>query len=271
MTLTLGKAPFGNDPGEFNFERRGPSSVLYFEDCPREIRCEVAGAIVARSHRVKLLHESNRMPVYYFPEQDVRRELLSPSATTTRCPFKGQARYLSLRAGDHPIDDLAWTYPEPIAGAPALAGYIAFTWHKIERWFEEDEEVFVHARDPYHRIDIVPSSRPVKISIGGEILAESPRPLFLFETGLPTRYYFAADEVRYELFSPSTTASRCPYKGIASYFAVAAGGQALDDLAWVYPDPLAEAARVAGRISFFNERVDIDVDGEIQPRPKKLR
>src|SRR3712207_912723 len=195
MTLTIGTGPFG-DQGDkaFNFQVRAPGGhVLYFEDSPRWVRVTLGGETIADSKRVKLLHETGHLPVYYFPEADVRMDLLEESDHTTQCPFKGVASYWSVRVGDKVAENSAWSYPEPIDLAPPLAGYLAFYWRMMDHWYEEDEEVFVHPRDPYHRVDILESSRHVKVRVNGEVVAETERPKILFETGLPPRYYIPED------------------------------------------------------------------------------
>lgn len=269
MTLTIGTGPFSSQPGGvFNFRIERPAHALYFEDYPRRVRAVFDGRAVADSRRVELLHETGLLPVYYFPRDDVRLDLLEPSDRTTHCPFKGDASYWSLRAGDRVAENVAWAYPDPIEGAPPLAGYLAFYWDAMDAWFEEDEEVLVHPPDPYHRIDVRDSSRHVKVSLGGDVLAETDRPKLLFETGLPTRYYIPEADVRTGLLTPTETTTRCPYKGLASYWSVKAEDQTGQDLVWSYPAPLPEAAKVAGHLCFWNERIDLEVDGEPQARPR---
>ncbi|HZY56729.1 MAG TPA: DUF427 domain-containing protein [Rubrobacteraceae bacterium] len=270
MALTVGTGPFGEQSnGTFNFEAKPPwGHTLYMEDSPKRVRVIFNGETVADSRRVKLLHETGHLPVYYFPEEDLRHDLLEPSDHTTYCPFKGDASYRSVRVGDRVAENAVWSYPEPIDSAPPLAGYAAFYWNKMDAWYEEDEEVFVHPRDPYHRVDILDSSRHVRVLVNGEVVAETDRPELLFETGLPTRYYIPPEDVREELLVPSDTNTQCPYKGVASYWAVDAGGELFEDLIWYYPEPLPEAAKISGLLCFFNERVDLEVDGEKQPRPR---
>jgi uncharacterized protein (DUF427 family) len=269
MALTKGSGPFGEyAEGTFNFTREGPAHVLFWEDSPRRVRVQFGGETVADSRAAKLLHETGHLPVYYLPEEDVRKDLLEASDHTTHCPFKGDASYWSVRAGGRVADNAAWYYPSPLDHAPPLAGYIAFYWDRMDHWYEEDEEVFVHPRDPYHRVDVLPSSRHVRVLLDGEVLADSLRPMILFEAGLPPRYYLAAEDVRTELLTPTATLTRCPYKGSASFWSVRAGGETVPDLVWSYADPLPEVRRIAGRFCFYNERVDIEVDGEVGPRPQ---
>ena len=132
----------------------------------------------------------------------------------------------------------------------------------MDQWFEEDEEVFVHARDPYHRVDVVDSRRAVWVVAGGEDLATSTATRVLFETGLPVRYYIPRNDVRMDVMEPSDTRTQCPYKGTAEYFSARLGGEILEDIVWTYPNPIAECPRIANYTCFFNERVeDIYVDG----------
>ena len=269
MTLTIGTGPFG-DQGEktFNFEVEAPRDhVLYFEDSPRRVRVVLGGETVADSRRVKLMHETRHLPVYYFPEEDVRMDLLEVTDHTTTCPFKGEASYWSVRVGENVAENAVWSYPDPIESAPPIAGYLAFYWRKMDHWYEEDEEVFVHPRDPYHRVDVLESSRHVKVSVNGEVVAETDRPVVLFETGLPPRYYIPPDDVREDVLVQSDRHTQCPYKGIASYHSVEAGGETVKDLVWHYPEPIAAAEKIRGNLSFFNEKVDLEVDGELQERP----
>ena len=270
MTLTIGTGPFG-DQGEktFNFEVEAPRDhVLYFEDSPRRVRVILGGETVADSRRVKLMHETRHLPVYYFPEEDVRMDLLEATDRTTKCPHKGEASYWSVRVGENVAENAVWSYPDPIESAPPIAGYLAFYWRKMDHWYEEDEEVFVHPRDPYHRVDVLESSRHVKVSVNGEVVAETDRPMILFETGLPPRYYIPPEDVRKDVLVQSDRHTQCPYKGIASYHSVEAGGETVEDLVWHYPEPIAAAEKIRDNLSFFNEKVALEVDGESQERPQ---
>jgi uncharacterized protein (DUF427 family) len=270
MTLTIGTGPFG-DQGDktFNFQVQAPGGhVLYFEGSPRWVRVVFNGDAVASSKRTKLLHESGHLPVYYFPEEDVRMDLLQGSEYKTSCPFKGEASYWSVRVGDKVAENAVWSYPDPVESCPPISGYLAFYWQMMDHWYEEDEEVFVHPRDPYHRIDILESSRHVKVSLNGEVLAETGRPKILFETGLPPRYYIPPEDVREDVFVGSEKTTRCPYKGEASYWSVEVGGERVENLIWSYQAPIPEAAKIEGLLCFLNEKVDLEIDGEEQERPK---
>ena len=209
MTLTIGTGPFGaQSNGAFNFDTEAlQPHTLYFEYSPRRVRVMFNGETVADSRRAKLLHETGHLPVYYFPREDVRMDLLEESDHTTYCPFKGDASYWSVKVGDKAAENAVWGYPEPIDSAPPLARYVAFYWRMMDAWYEEDEEVFVHPRDPYHRVDILDSSRHVKVRVNGEVVAQTERPKILFETGLPPRYYIPPEDVREEVLLESETST----------------------------------------------------------------
>src|SRR5918994_89543 len=270
MTLTIGTGPFGDQStGTFNFEVRAPQDhALYLEDTPRRVRGGFNGETIADSRRAKLLHEAGHLPVYYFPREDVRWERLEESDHTTYCPFKGNASYWSVRVGERVAENAVWGYPEPIDSCPPIAGYLAFYWRKMDHWYEEDEEVFVHPRDPYHRVDVLQSSRHVKVRVNGEIVAETERPKILFETRLLPRYYIPPEDVREDVLVESEKGTQCPYKGVASYYSVEVGGERVEDLIWYYPEPIAATQEIKGHLCFFNEKVDLEVDGEAQERPQ---
>src|SRR5262249_26396862 len=269
MGLTSGTGPFGHRPaGQFNFTPDPETgSVLYFDPVPYRLRGFFAGELVFDTVGAKLLYETAHLPVYYGPEEDLRHDLLEPSDTKTRCPHKGEASYRSLRVGDRFEEDAVWTYPEPIAPAAFLTGYAAFYWRKLDEWWVEDEQVFGHPRDPYHRIDTYRTSRSVRVSVEGEVVAESSRAGALFEAGLPPRCYLPAEDVRMNLLEPSDKETRCAYKGIATYWHVRVGETLHDDLAWTYPEPSRDVEAIRDLICLFNERVDLDVDGQAQERP----
>jgi uncharacterized protein (DUF427 family) len=258
MGLMSGTGPLGRKPaGVFN-----PEQTLYLEPTPRRLRVVVGGETIADSRTAFMLHEQGLQPVYYFPSRDVRSDLLEPSDRVTRCPKKGEASYWTIRAGDSVVEAGAWYYPEPLAGADWLRDLVAFYFDRMDHWYEEDEEIHVHPRDPYHRVDVVASDRRVRISLEGTVLAESARALALFETGLPARWYIPREDVVAEL-EPSDTVTHCPYKGAAGYYSVAG----VKDLVWYYEQPLAEVGRIAGLVCFFNEKVDLELDGELAERP----
>ncbi|WP_404433822.1 DUF427 domain-containing protein [Microbacterium lacus] len=244
---------------EFRLERTG-----------RQVTVVLGGVVVARSRRVELLHESKHMPVYYFPAEDVQMDLLRPSGRTKDVPVRGTARYFDVNVGTKTASDGAWIHESPIDPAAAgLRGMVAFYWAKMDHWFEEDDEVYKHPRDPYHRVDVLNSSRHVEVVVLGQVIADTRRPRLLFETSLPTRYYFPWVDVRAELLVPSTTRSVCPYKGEAEYWSVKIGDQLVKDIAWVYRHPIPEIPKIENLVCFYDEQVDaVIVDGERQQRPR---
>lgn len=270
MGLMTGSGPLSKKPaGEFNFAPPPPGRALYLEPTPKRLRVEVGGEVIADSRRAMMLHESGLQPTYYFPPEDVRSEFLEDSDRHTHCPKKGDASYYTIRVGDSVVEAGAWYYPEVLPDAPpALRGLIAFYFNRMDRWMEEGEEIGIHPRDPYHRVDVLSTDRHIKVSLDGELLAETERAVALFETGLPARWYIPRSDVVAEL-EESDTVTRCPYKGTASYYSVAgASDDAGKDLIWYYEDPMAEVGPIKGLLCFFNERVQIELDGELEECPE---
>jgi uncharacterized protein (DUF427 family) len=245
-----------------------PGYVVFTMPSPKRLRVKVGDIIVADTVDALLMQESDHLPVYYFPIKNVREEFLMASATTTESPFKGTATHYSMNTGVTLVEDAGWRYLEPVQGCPPVADYMAFYWNKMNHWYEEDEEIFVHARDPFRRVDCLPSSRHVQVVVDGEIVADSRRATFLFETGMPTRYYLPISDTRLDLLSPSRYLSRCPYKGISNYYHLTVNTKRHENMVWYYPDPVHEAERIKGLVSFYNEFVDrILVDGVEQSKP----
>ena len=236
------------------------------EDGQKRVRVYLGGEPVADSVNVKLVWEKPYFPTYYFPDEDVRTELLTLTGDTDRSPSRGTAEFFDVKSGRRVAEHAAYRYSDsPIE---ELRKHIAFVWGAMDGWFEEDEEVFVHARDPYTRVDILASSRHIQVVIDGVEVANSHHPTLLFETGLPVRYYLPKLDVQMDLLTPTDTHTACPYKGTADYWSVTIGDVVHENLVWGYHAPFAESAKIAGLVSFYNEKVDIYVDGELQTRPK---
>jgi uncharacterized protein (DUF427 family) len=268
MSLTIGTGPLSRQPAPTNFHRDGPASALYLHPSPRWVRGYVGDQLVVSSTRAALLHESGHLPVYYFPREDVRADLLEDSDTHTHCPYKGDASYHHLRVGDRLIEDAVWYYPEPLDAAPWLQGLVAFYFGKLDRWMEEEEVIAIHPRDPFHRIDTLSTSRRVRVSLDGVELADSTRARALFETGLPTRWYLPAEDVRRELLVPSERHTGCAYKGIARYWSVQLPDRVEENVVWSYPEPWRDGEPVRDLLCFFNEHVDLEIDGQPEERPQ---
>ena len=241
-------------------EERGRPRV---EAVPKRVRVVLGGVVVADTTDAVYVWENPSYPQYYIPMADVCPGALKETATTSHSPSRGTARYFSVHGGDRVADDAAWCYADsPIA---ALRERVRFEWGAMDAWFEEDEEVFVHPRSPYTRVDILRSSRPVRIEVADVVVADTVRPTFLFETGLPRRIYIPKLDVRLELLEPTRTLTMCPYKGTARYWSVRIGRDVYADLAWSYDAPVRESAPIAGLVAFYDEKVDVFVDGELQP------
>ena len=248
--------------------KENPAHFVEFEPSPKRVRVTFAGADIVDTTNALIVYEARHVPVYYFPRADVAMERLVATDHSTHCPFKGDANYFSVVVDGQTAENAVWSYELPFDEVAGLKDYVALYWNRVDHWYEEDEEVFVHARSPRVRIDILDSSRPVRIELGGETVAETSRARFLFETNLPTRYYIPREDVSAELL-PSDTRTQCPYKGAASYHSVKAGSTVYEDIVWYYPDPVHESARIEDFLCFFNEKVDaVFVDGAEQEKPR---
>ena len=233
---------------------------------PKRLRVLFGGAPVVDSIRANLFRGGGP-PVYYFPKDDVQQGALAPTART-EANARGTMALFDVRVGDRTAEGAAWEYTEPADDVPFLAGMLAFRWNAMDAWYEEEEEVFVHAKDPFKRIEAFRSARHVEVYAGGEKVADSTSPAVLLEPGHPLRYYLPKMDVRMDLLRSSETVSRCPYKGKANYYSVETENGLLEDAAWCYKYPTTEAAAVAGLVCFFNERVDaVHVDGEELEKP----
>jgi uncharacterized protein (DUF427 family) len=246
-------------------ERARLKDGVHIEYSPRRVRAYFDNQLIADSERVLLVFETKRPPVYWFPTSDVRMDLLAPKEQTAAAA-SGTVRWRST-AGGKMVDNLAWSYAEPIGDLAPLENYIAFYWNAIDAWYEEDEEVFVHPRDPYTRVDTVHSSRRVRVEVDGETIAVTSRPVLLFETGLPTRYYIPKLDVRMDLLESSDTVTHCPYKGDASYWNLRLGDKTFKDFVWAYRRPIPEIPKIENLLCFYNEKVELYVDGVLQERP----
>ena len=228
----------------------------FVEPSPRWIRVRAGETEIANSRRTLLLswYGPGRMPTYCFPAEDVRTEFIADGG--------------DVRAGDLFVANGARLFTAEDAPFPELAGRWTFAWERGLTWMEEATEVSVHARDPRTRVDAIPSERRIVVEIDGQVVAESRRPVALFETTLPTRWYLPPEDVRQDVLVASDRSTRCPYKGTAAYWSVQTARALHPDIAWYYPDPIPENPRIRGLIAFFNERVDVTIDGEREERPQ---
>ncbi|MFI6444486.1 DUF427 domain-containing protein [Kitasatospora sp. NPDC050543] len=235
------------------------------EPCAKRVRAFLGGRPVADTVRPVLVWEHPGFPAYYLPAADVRTELLTATGRTEHWPGLGEARLFTLTCGDRTAVDAVRSFEgSPVA---ELRGLIRLSWRAMDAWFEEDEEVFTHPRSPYTRIDVLASSRHVRVEVAGVTLAESRSPRLLFETGLPVRFYLPRTDLRLDLLTASPLITHCPYKGDAEHLSADLDGRRYPEIAWSYRTPLPESQKITGLVAFYNEKVDLYVDGELQERP----
>ena len=232
----------------------------------KRVRTYLGGRVVADTTRPLLVWEIPYYPTYYLPLTDLAPDVLVPTGETKHSPSRGDGVLYTVKSGPAEAPNAAIRYPSsPIE---ELRDAIRLDWQAMDAWFEEDEEVYVHPRDPHSRVDILPSSRAIRVELDGVVLAESTHTHVLHETGLPPRWYIPKVDVRLDLLEPTTTTSMCPYKGTAEYWAGRVDGRRVDDIAWSYRTPLPESERIAGLVCFYSERSDLYIDGELQERPR---
>jgi len=246
-----------------------PAAIVpsnHVEPVPRRIRAVLAGEPIFDTTRALYVWETPRYPQYYIPRADVRADALvdEQQAQQTR---RGKTHLHGIRAGDTYRPGAARLLTE--STVDALSGTVRFQWNALDAWFEEDEQVFVHPRDPYVRVDAMRSTRSLRIELDGVVLAESTSPVMLFETGLPTRYYLDRTDIDFTHLTLTDTVTACPYKGTtSSYWSVKMGDSVHPDLAWAYDFPTGQLQPIAGLVAFYNEKVDIYLDGQLLERPK---
>jgi len=255
MSLTLGTGPFApHSPGVFD-PQPPAGHVRYWEPWPRRMRAVLSGETVLDSRRGVQLHETGIFPVHYFPFEDLRADLLEAAET-------GEVRLWSVRLGERLVEHCVSASPRGTDGSELLEGYVTVDFSAMDRWFEEDDAVYGHPRDPYHRVDVRSGSRHVVVRHGGHVIAESRRPKLLFETSNPVRYYLPFDDVRIELLAKSETVSECPYKGDGQHWHLRIGGEEVRDAGWSLPHPLPEGIAATDHVCFYPAKVETEVDGE---------
>jgi uncharacterized protein (DUF427 family) len=237
----------------------------HVEPVPRRIRAMLGGEVVLDTTEALYVWEWPNYPQYYIPVTDVKPAVLVDEQHPQKLR-RGTARRHGLRAGGISRPGSARVYGGD--ALDGLAGTVRFDWDALDAWFEEDEEVFVHPRNPYTRVDALRSARTVRIELDGVALAESSSPVMVFETGLPTRYYLNRTEVNFAHLQPTATVTSCPYKGKTSgYWSVCTGEAVHPDLAWAYDFPTRQLLPITGMVAFYNEKVDITIDGCQLERP----
>lgn len=225
MSLTTGRGPLAPKPAG-RFSAPIPDGVVYVEPFPRRVRAMVGDHTVVDSEAVLLVHRPGRPPTYAFPQTDVAAD--------------------GLRAA-----------PEPESEA---SGHVQVAWDAVDTWYEEDEQAFGHPRNPYHRVDCVRTSRPLRVDVAGTNLVDTTSTMGVYETALAPRLYVAKAAVRMDLLVPSPTTTYCPYKGTASYWTAVIGETTVEDVAWSYEDPLPESLPIRGFLGFDDTRARVVAD-----------
>lgn len=235
-----------------------PERILYAEPLRRRMRVMFGGAWIAQSDDVVILHEPGRYPVAYFPKSDIADGALEVTERTTAHPELGETAWYAVRQGENEAPRGAWEHTDLPAYAEILSGRVAFAWHAMDAFYEEDERVLGHASDPFHRIDIRQSSRHLVVRAGDEVVANTHRPMVLYESGFAPRWYVLREDVNEQLLTPVSRQTFCPYKGLCDYYDIGDAGRA----AWSYRDAYREVGRIDGLISFEPDKVTVTLDGE---------
>lgn len=247
--------------------RTTPEGLLW-EPSARWVRGRRGEVTVVDSRHPVLVWEPGvPVPLYAFPREEVREDLLRPARNPATGTHTGSRVFYDLELDGELVENAAWTFP-----AADLAGHISFEWfgrvgRGLDHWYEEEEEIFIHPRDPHKRVDAMASSRHVRVEIDGTLVADTVRPVLLFETALPTRFYIPREDIRTELLVPTDHHTGCPYKGTADYWSLRDAAAVPANIVWSYPDPLPAVHPVKGLLCFYNEAADITVDGETLERP----
>jgi uncharacterized protein (DUF427 family) len=262
---------------------------LRYEPTSKRVRGLLGGETVLDSARAVLVWEANRLvPFYAVPRDDLHVELVAaqpeqpeqaasaddpqhaapaaprlPAGPGTFVWHTSAGEELSIRHAGATRPRTAFSFADP-----DLVGYIGLDFYAFDMWLEEEDEIVAHPRDPFHRIDVRRSSRHIRIEVEGCVVADSTQPRLLFETHLPVRFYIPAEDVSMDLLRPSPKRTSCAYKGWASYVSLVLGERTVPDIAWTYEQPLPEASDVAGMVAFFDERVDVLLDGQRRARPR---
>lgn len=243
--------------GHFLVEQPLPERMLFAEPLRRRMRVRFGGEWIADSEDVVLLHEPGRYPVAYFPLADVRADVLAAENRTTTHRELGATEWYTVRAGDQQAPRAAWRYTGLPGHADVLRDRVAFAWRAMDAFYEEDERIVGHAADPYHRIDIRQTSRHLVVRDGDRVVAETRRPVVLYESGFAPRWYVPREDIDLTALNPVEGETFCPYKGLAGYFDIGAAKRA----AWSYPEAWPEVERVSGFVSFEPDVVDVTLDG----------
>ena len=233
-----------------------PERMPFAERLRRRMRVRFGGDWIADSENVVLLHEPGRYPVAYFPLTDIADDVLVAADHTTRHRDLGTTAWYTVKAGTDSKDRAAYRHTDLPDHADILRDRVAFAWRAMEAFYEEDERIVGHAADPYHRIDIRQTSRHLTVRHQDRLIADTTRPLALYESGFAPRWYVPRTDIDESALTPVDLQTFCPYKGICGYFDIGDAGRA----AWSYVDPWTEVRRIAGHVSFEADKVDVFLD-----------
>ncbi|KAI0090150.1 hypothetical protein BDY19DRAFT_888180 [Irpex rosettiformis] len=233
-------------------------SLPHIEPSPKRIRVLFGGKYIVDTTAARLVWTQKYYPYYYFPAEDLPKEYIHPAGAAN----EGELQRYDLVVGSRKAEAAVSHH---LVGD--LAGLINIEFSAVDAWFEEDEQIYQHPKDPYKRIEVLQSSRHIRIELNGVVIAETRRPRLLFETSLRTRTYIPMTDCRLDLFAPSALTTTCPYKGIANYYSVRLpDGSILENSVWYYRTPLAECIEIKGLLAFYDEKLDVFVDDVLQPR-----
>ena len=235
-----------------------PARLLYAEPLRRRMRVEFGGQVIAVSDDVVVLHEPGRYPVAYFPLRDVAAGALELSDRVTDHRDLGATAWYAVRAGERETRRAAWQHTALPEHAQVLGDRVAFAWRAMDAFYEEDERILGHAADAYHRVDVRTTSRHLTVQAAGRQIAESRRPLVLYESGFAPRWYVPREDVESDALTAVPRQTFCPYKGFCDHFDVGDSSRA----AWSYTNPYHEADRIAGCVSFEPDKVMVTIDGQ---------
>jgi uncharacterized protein (DUF427 family) len=244
--------------GHFLTAQPLPERLLFAEPLRRRMRVRFGEHPIAESDGVVLLHEPGRYPVAYFPRADIDAGILVDENRVTQHRDLGDVNWFTVRAGDREANHAAWQYTSLPAHAAVLDGRVAFAWRAMDAFYEEDERIVGHASDFYHRIDIRSTSRHLVVRDGDQVVADTKRPLALYESGFAPRWYVPREDIDASALNPVDGQTFCPYKGLASYYDIGSGRKA----AWSYEHAWPEVARVSNLVSFEPDKIDVYLDGE---------
>jgi uncharacterized protein (DUF427 family) len=258
MGLSWQQGPLGRNPNGQFLVPGMPERVLYAEPLRRRMRAELGGRTVVQSDEAVLLFEPGRYPVAYFPIADFAEGALDPTDRRTDHAELGETAWFRVVGGTRSAPRGAWQHVALPGHAAILAGKVALAWGAMDAFYEEDDRILGHAADPYHRIDVRETSRHLVVRAGGRVVADTTRPLVLYESGFAPRWYVPRDDVVGEQLALEELRTFCPYKGIASYYAI----DGVEHAAWSYRAPIDDMAAIGDMVSFEADRVEVTLDGE---------